>query len=57
MAQQILRLQTARDALQTELYIAVGLLSAQPDYSNHHPMDVLQIVKDAAIDAAREVKP
>ena len=42
-----------RDALKTELHIAVGLLSTQPDYSAKHPMDVLQIVKDAAIDAAR----
>ena len=43
-----------RDALKTELYIAVGMLSTQPDYSGEHPMDVLQIVKDVAIDAARE---
>ena len=47
-------LQAERDALKTELYIAVGMLSTQPDYSGEHPMDVLQIVKDVAIDAARE---
>ena len=56
MAQQILRLQAECAALRAELHIAVGLLSTQPDYSNKHPFDLLQIVKDAAIDATREVK-
>jgi hypothetical protein len=51
---EIARLKAERDALKTELHIAVGLLSTQPDYSAKHPMDVLQIVKDAALDAAKE---
>jgi hypothetical protein len=53
LLQRVERICAERDALKTELYIAVGMLSTQPDYSGNHPMDVLQIVKDVAIDAAR----
>jgi uncharacterized protein YhaN len=53
LRQRIKEVEAERDALKTELHIAVGLLSTQPDYSAKHPMDVLQIVKDAALDAAR----